>query len=213
MKKLLALTAALCCALSLTASAGLVGDDSGELDVAAVGVFAGTGDFDLFSFGAGAELSYREWFEGLPWGVGASVGVQNWQVDDKAGNPFKYNGFTDYDGDAVVVPLGVNLYFAVIEWDNWNLVAEAGVKYLFVNEDIDLYNKDTSKREDVELDNGILGNLGLSLEFLMSEHWYLTLTGGYQGNIMKCDTEIGGRNSCDATFDGAYGRCGLKALF
>ena len=212
MKKLLPILLALSCVFSLTASAGILGDDSGEVDVAAVGIWAGTGDFDLFSYGAGSELSYREWFEGLPWGIGASVGIQSWQVDKHAGNPFKWHGYSKYDGDALVIPLGLNLYFAVIEWDNWNLVAEAGAKYLFVNEDIDLYNADKGKREDVEIDNGILGNIGLSLEFLMTEHAYMTFTVGYQGNFMKCDTEIGGRDACDATFDGAYGRFGFKAL-
>lgn len=213
MKKLLPILLALSCVFTLTASAGILGDDSGELDVSAVGFWTGTGDFDLFRSAWGGEISYREWFQGLPWGIGVSAGVQSWQVDKDAGNPFKWKGYSKYDGDAFVVPLGASVYFAIVEWENWNLVAEAGAKYLFVSEDIDLYNADLGKREDVKLDNGIAGNVGLALEFLLNERCYFTLAAGYQGNLMKCDAEIGGRNACDATFDGAYGKLGVKALF
>ncbi|HAL93052.1 MAG TPA: hypothetical protein DCM68_08535, partial [Verrucomicrobia bacterium] len=82
---------------------GMISEDPGELTVAGRYWFPGDGDFDLFESGFGAVVSYREWFS-FPWGAGVSLGLAQWQVDSGS-DAYKYNMLSDYDGDALLIPI------------------------------------------------------------------------------------------------------------
>ena len=212
-KTMLVLLAAALAALVLVpaASAALFSEDPGEFDLNGICWFPGDGDFDLYKFGFGAELSYREWFC-FPWGVGVSLGLAQWQADDGA-NAFKIKSWDDYSGHILGIPVGLSLYFCAIEWDNWNLIVDAGLRYWFVNSDIDVYDADRKARRDIDIKGNLVANIGLGLEFLLTENCYLTCGGGYQGNVYKGSAEAGSTDLRDNSLQGAYARVGVKALF
>lgn len=213
MKKL-ALVSLLAVLVAAPSFAGILNaDEPGELIVSGSYVIPGDGDFDLFENAVGATLTYREWFC-FPWGVGLNVGVSSWQVDDKS-TAYKYKALSDYDGSALVIPLGLSLYFNVIDWDNWNLVLGTGFQYLFVESDIDLYNSEpgVKRRQDVDIDDAILWNLEAQYEYMLAENAYFLGGLGYQVDAMRADTSYPGGDLRDTSFRGFFGTLGVKFLF
>lgn len=209
---LLAITLALC-ALAPAASAGLINDNPGELDLSALYWFPGDGDFDLYKNGYGIELSYREWFNSCPWGLGLTLGLAQWQADENSDDAFKIKSWEKYDGSILYIPLGLSLYFCAIEWDNWNLILDAGLRYVFITSDIDVFDTNLKQRRDIDIDSSLVANIGLGLEFLLTENFYLSCGGGYQANVFKGDAEAGHDSLRDNSLQGAYARLGVKCLF
>ena len=205
---------AVACAVLLGSGAafgGLISDDPGELAVSGMAFLPDHAECDLFELGLGAQVSYREWFS-FPWGVGVSLGISQWQVDD-ASNAFKIKYVTDYDGEALVIPFGASLYFNLIDWDNWNVILETGLQYAFVESSVDAYNGDKEKRQDADVGGAVLWNLGAEYEYMVSENVYLTGGIGYQLDVLNEDTKFDGHTVRDVTFGGGYARLGAKFLF
>ena len=152
---------------------GLLSEDPGELTVAGQYWFPGMGDMDVFESGYGASVSYREWFS-FPWGVGVNLGVAQWQVDNSS-RAFKYAQLTDYDGDALLIPFGASLYFNLIDWDNWNVILDTGLQYVFVDSGVTVFNteenvpEEVQGQQDVDIGGAILWNLGAEYEYMVSE--------------------------------------------
>jgi hypothetical protein len=202
------------CAVLLCGGAafgGMISEDPGELHVSGLYWFAGDGDFDLFDNGYGLSASYREWFS-FPFGVGVNVGVEQWQVDGHS-HAYRYKALSDYDGDVLLMPVGASMYFNMIDWDNWNLVLDAGLKYLFVDSNVSLYSSDDKLRHDVDIGGAVVGNLGAEYEYMVSESVYLLAGVGYQFNVMQASTEYSTFSTRDTSFAGAYLRLGGKFLF
>lgn len=192
---------------------GMISEDPGELTVAGRYWFPGDGDFDLFESGFGAVVSYREWFS-FPWGAGVSLGLAQWQVDNGS-DAYKYDMLSDYDGDALLIPFGASLYFNMIDWDNWNLILETGLQYLFVDSNVTVFNNEETAREeqDVDIAGALLWNIGAEYEYMVSENLYLLGGLGYQIDLVKGDTDYAGRSVRDTSFRGAYLGLGAKFLF
>ena len=212
MKKaiLFALAVLLCGGAAL---GGMLSEDPGELTVAGRYFFPGDGDFDLFDSGYGATLAYREWFS-FPWGVGVNLGLAQWQVNDGS-DAYKYAALRDYDGDALLIPFGASVFFNMIDWDNWNLILESGVQYLLVDSSVSVFNNEETaqKRQDVDIDDAVLWNIGAEYEYMVAENIYLLGGIGYQIDILKADTEYSGRSTRDTSFRGAYASLGAKFLY
>ena len=192
---------------------GLISEDPGELAVMGQAFLPDHADCDLFEIGFGAQVSYREWFS-FPWGVGVNLGISQWQVDDEA-EAFKVPYLSDYDGDAFVVPVGLALYFNLIDWDNWNLILDTGFQYVFVDSGMTVYNNEETaqERQDVDIDGAILWNLGAEYEYMVSENVYLLGGLGLQTDVMSGKTEYDGRSVRDVSLSGFYARLGAKFLF
>jgi len=192
---------------------GVVSEDPGELSVVGQVFFPDSADCDLFKIGYGAQVAYREWFS-FPWGAGLTLGVSQWQVDSKS-DAFKYDMLSNYDGDVLVIHIGLALYFNVIDWDNWNLLLETGLQYAIVNSSATVFNNEpeAQKKEDVDIEGAILWNLGAEFEYMVAENMYLQVAAGYQLDLMKGDTEYAGRSVRDASFAAGYARIGAKFLF
>lgn len=204
------------CALLICGSAafgGLLSEDPGELSVAGQWFFPGMGDIDLFERGYGATVSYREWFS-FPWGVGVSLGLSQWQVDSSS-RAFKYDKLSQYDGDALLIPLGATLYFNVIDWDNWNVILGAGLQYAFVDSNLSVYNGEETAmtRQDVDMGGTLLVNFGGEYEYMVTENAYVVGGVGAQFDVVGADTEYAGGELRDASFAGFYLNLGAKFLF
>lgn len=196
---------------------GMFSEDPGELNVSGQMWAPGDGDFDLFNIGYGAQVSYREWFS-FPWGAGVNLGVAQWQVNDEA-DAYKYSALRDYDGDALLIPIGAALYFNLIDWDNWNLILGTGLQYVLVDSSVTVFNteedvpEEVQGRQDVDIDNALLWNIGFEYEYMLSENAYVLGGIGYQVDIMKGDTEYAGRTARDTSFRGTFLQLGAKFLF
>lgn len=192
---------------------GLLSEDPGELSVHGQYWFPGMGQFDLFESGYGATVSYREWFS-FPWGVGANVGVAQWQVDSSS-SAYKYNQLTDYDGDALLIPLGISLYFNLIDWDNWNVILESGLQYVLVDSSVTVFNNEegVQKKQDVDIGDAVSWNLGAEYEYMAAENLYLQAGVGLQMDVVHGDTKYYGRSVRDTDFRAFYVRLGAKFLF
>jgi hypothetical protein len=204
------------CAILLCSGAafgGMLGEDPGELTVAGQWFFPGMGDTDLFDNGYGATVSYREWFS-FPWGVGVSLGLSQWQVDGGS-RAFKYDNLSQYDGDALLIPLGASLYFNMIDWDNWNVILGTGFQYAFVDSSVSVYNNEATVlgRQDVDMGGTLLWNLGGEYEYMVAENLYVLGGLGLQIDALSADTDYAGGNLRDVSFAGFYFNLGAKFLF
>ena len=192
---------------------GVISEDPGELTASGLYWIPGSGDFDLFKRGLGAEVSYREWFR-FPWGVGVNLGVSQWDVDNGS-NAYKYKALSSYDGDVLLIPIGAALYFNVIDWDNWNLVFNAGLKYQITDSNVSVYNGEelVKARQDVDIGDAVLGTLGAEYDYMVSEDVYVLGGAGYQFNVLKADTDYNNTSARDTSFEGLYLSLGCKVLF
>lgn len=194
------------------AFSGVLSDDEGELAVNGAYFLPGDGDFDLFERGLGVEVSYREWFA-FPWGVGLSLGYANWAVDDHA-NAYKFAA-SDYDGHVSTFPIGADFYFNVIDWDNWDVILSTGLRYAIVDSSVSFAYD--GKRFDVDMDNALLWNIALEYDHTLTEDVFLTLSAGFQTDIMKADSTYDDQDGKehdlrDTSFEAFFGRVGVKFL-
>lgn len=192
---------------------GMISQDPGELLVGGQFWMPGEGDSDLFDTGYGAVVSYREWFS-FPWGVGLNLGIDQWQVDSGS-SAYKWQQLSGYDGDALLLSVGPALYFSLIDWDNWNLTLETGVKYVYVDSNVSVYNgaETYERRQDVDIDSGVVAHIGAEYEYMVAENLYLLAGGGYQLDLMACDTSYDLGDLRDTHLHGAFFRVGAKFLF
>jgi hypothetical protein len=204
----------LACAVLLCAGAafgGLISEDPGELTVAGQFWLPGEGDSDLFKTGAGLSLSYREWFS-FPWGVGVNLGVAQWQVDKNA-TSYKYPALTEYKGDALLLPVGLALCLNLIDWDNWNLVLETGVQYVFIDSNVSVFDSNNSRWHDVDMKGSVLWTIGMEYEYMISESLYLLGGVGYQSDLLASESDYALGDLRDTYLHGPYARLGVKFLF
>lgn len=204
------------CAVLLCGGAafgGMLSEEPGELTVAGQYWFPGMGDTDLFKNGYGAVVSYREWFS-FPWGVGVNLGLSQWQVDPGS-HAFKYDQLSAYDGDAMLIPLGLSLYFNMIDWDNWNVILGTGLKYGFVDSNVSVYNSEAEvmARQDVDIGGVVLWDIGAEYEYMVAENLYVVGGVGFQIDALSGDTEYARGSLRDASFAGFNASLGAKYLF
>lgn len=212
MKKIFALALAALVAATGAASAGLLNsEEPGEVSVSGYYVFPGDGDFSTFKAAAGVQGAYREWFA-FPWGIGINLGWGTY-IADKNSSSYKVPTLGKFDGECNVIPLGLSLFFNVIDWDNWNLVLGTGVQYLIVDSDVSAWDTTVSKRQDIDIDNALLWNIEAEYEYMLSEKFYILGGVGYQVDIVRADTECGDNDLRDTSFRGLFLRLGLKFLF
>lgn len=210
-KTLLFACAALLCVGA--AYGGMLSEEPGELSVVGQYWYPDAGNFTLCDSGYGLSVSYREWFS-FPWGVGVNLGLAQWQVDDRS-NAYLYDQLVDYKGDVLLIPFGASLYFNLIDWDNWNLILGTGPQYVFVDSSASVFNKEetVNRRQDVEIGDAVLWTVGADFEFMLSESLYVQAGIGYQIDVVASDTEYNGHSTRKTSYEGVYGKLGVKFLF
>ena len=193
---------------------GMISDDPGELvAVGQITLDAGLGDYDLFSKAYGAQVSYREWFH-FPWAIGLNLGVSQWDVDHKA-HALKYDKLTDYRGDVLTVPIGAALYFNLMNWDNWNLILETGLQFVFVDSNVTVFNNEegVNRREKVSMDDAVVWNIGAEYNYMLTENMFILAGLGYQTDVMEAKTKHAGLAMHKTSFESIYLRLGVQFLF
>lgn len=192
-----------------TAQAGLVSDEPTEVSVQAQAWFPGEGDFNLFDDSFGFKVNWREWVS-FPFGLGIQAGMGNWGTDAHS-NPYKYGGLHDFGGDVTLVPVGLTLAYCPIDWNNWDVILETGLHYVFVSSDATCRVEDGS-RHDLDMDNAIWWTVGAEFDYQVAEGVFVVGGAGVQVDVMRSETECNGADLRDTRFQAFYASLGAKFL-
>lgn len=192
-----------------SAQAGLVSDEPAEVSVQAQVWFPGEGDFNLFEDSFGGKVNWREWVA-FPFGLGLQVGFSQWGTDTHS-NPYKYGGLHDFDGDVTLVPVGLTLAYCPIDWNNWDVILETGLHYVFVSSDATCRVEDGS-RQDLDMDNAVWWTVGAEFDYQIAEGVFLVGGAGVQVDVLKSETTCNGADLRDTRFQAFYGTLGAKFL-
>ncbi|MBR6021813.1 MAG: hypothetical protein IK066_05275 [Kiritimatiellae bacterium] len=209
MKKTILAVAAVAALAAATAPAGLISDEPAEVSAQAQVWLPGEGDFNLFEVSPGVQVSWREWVS-FPFGLGLQVGVGTWGTDSGS-DPYKYKGLNDFRGDVTVVPVGLTLAYCPIDWNNWDVILETGLHYVFVSSDADCRVEDGT-RHDLEMDNAVWWTVGAEFDYQLAEGVYIVGGAGVQVDVVGSDTECNGADLRDTRFQSFYGKLGAKFL-
>jgi hypothetical protein len=210
MKKIGVWVAVMMCVLASVSFGALLSEDPGELSAKGQ-LWSGDGDFDLFKFGYGAQLSYREWFA-FPWGVGVNAGIANWDVDGNS-HAYKSGLLSDYKGSATTVPFGFSLFFCAVDWENWMITLDTGLQYWHVMSDVTVLSSRDNKRHDVDIGGAVIWHVGMDVDYLLTESTYITGGLGYQVDTIKANTKCDGDSLRDSSFASFFFRAGVKFVF
>jgi hypothetical protein len=165
---------------------------SPDLGVSVQLAMPGAGDFDLYEYGLGAELQFRD-FVSAPWGYLLAIGYSEWTTDSDAKNPG--SNLYDFDGNLAIIPFGGSVLYKVYNEESLSVVLDVGVRYLSTESDITARNSDSppDKRFELDYDDAMIYRLGVSADYVLSPDFIWSTGIGYQGDLMKADitTELG----------------------
>ncbi|MBU1910070.1 MAG: hypothetical protein KJ726_08485 [Verrucomicrobia bacterium] len=210
MKKIFALVliTALFCGLA-PASNGETESWLNEIAGGLVVQFPGTGDFDLYDIGFGAELQYRNWyFDPIGWAISAGYGT--WEANKDCHKLGRIH--TDFDGSVTTIPLGVSALFYLYGTQDFGLVLEAGLRYVIVDADVDFVREGTLP-STLTIDDGVLGLLALEADYYLNDQFLVFGGFGYQQDIVRGDIETPTGPLRDNEFTSLFLRLGGKFVF
>lgn len=166
--------------------------------------------FDVWDSGSGVEAKMIFWQDEKV-GLAASIGYQGWDVTDEVGGAW----LTDevvwlfrYDGDASMIPLGLSGVYRHAFNEKTKLVAEGGIRYVIVNSDVQLQEVVTDgsvavgRVTDIDIDDGIVGFVGVDLEHALKSGLRLFAGLSAQFDLSKGDVSTvygAGENELEAT--------------
>jgi len=152
----------------------------------------GVGDFDLYEYGFGAELQFRDFFD-APWGYLIAIGYSEWASDNDATKPGA--NLYDYEGNLEVIPFGASVLYQVYNEENLSVVLDVGIRYLSTVSDITARNSDSSpdQRFELDIDDAIIYRFGVAADYVLSPDFIWSNGIGYQSDLNKADitTELG----------------------
>lgn len=158
-------------------------------------------DDDDYDSGAGIECQYRFWFSEIV-GIGGSIGYSNWEINDDSYYLRDETGSysVQMDGDVSFLFIGPSLLLRPQLNDRVRFVFDAGIKYVVVDSNAKLNYRVSNgyysirASEDIDMDDGIIGTVGLNCEFSISNHVSLFVGAGYNFDIEKGDAEVDGED-------------------
>ncbi len=155
-------------------------------------LFVPAGDYDLYEYGFGAEIQFRDMVS-APWGYLLAIGYNEWSTDNNAKNPG--SNLYDFEGNLEVVPFGGSVLFLAYNENDISVTLDAGIRYLSTVSKITARNSDSSPdvRYDLDADDGMVFRLGATADYLISPDFIWSAGVAYQGDIKKADlsTELG----------------------
>jgi len=178
-----------------------------EIKISGEGILPGNDDDWDIGYGASAQMIF--WSEtGL--GFALSAGAQKWDVNDDVtsygldlGGGIGYGYAAGLEGDAMMIPLGASVLYRIALGQTASLTLEGGLRYVIVNSNVefvqaealaDIYGNyiTSSEAYEIDIDNGIVGVVGADFEMEVSPGFRLFAGAGYQFDVLKGDTAIGG---------------------
>ncbi len=186
----------------------IAGESSSELVVQ--GRYFRPKDDDNYDKGYGAEVQMR-WWLGPSWGMAAAIGFCNWEVDEEEAAVAEYvPGYAAYEvyasieGDVRLVPVGVSLICRAPVNEQVSVRGEAGIRYVIVESDaegevqvgaaVPVYGGAVAVKDEIDIDDGIIGVLAGELNFKASEAVSFLAGVGYQFDVSKGDVEWAGED-------------------
>lgn len=155
-----------------------------DLGLAVVLDFPGAGDYDLYDYGLTAEIQFRDWVS-HPWGYSLSLGYGDWSVDRNASRPGA--NLVDFSGSLEVIPFGGSLLYKAYSGLSWDIVLDAGMRYMINDSKIKARNSSAadSGRVGVNVEDNILLSLGISADCAISPDVLWTVGAGYRTDISR----------------------------
>lgn len=175
-------------------------------------------DDDMYSSGFGAEAQIRFWPTSV-FGIGLSLGAATWDVE-----PYYYSEYSYYDGrtygeidgDISLVPFGPSILIAPNLGSKVDLLLEAGLRYVAVDSNVTAtvsnYYYGTYEF-DIDIEDGIIGVLGVGLDVHLSEIVSLVFGLGYQFDLSKGEAELEGIDVGDHELEAFYAHFGVSIQF
>ena len=152
----------------------------------------GVGDYDLYDYGFGAELQFRD-IVSAPWGYLLAIGYSEWTTDENAKKPG--SNLYDFDGNLEVIPFGGSVLYQVYNEDSVSVTLDLGLRYLSNGSKITARNSDSSSSEryDVDIDDSIIYRFGVGADYVINPDVIWSAGVGYQGDLKEGDmsTELG----------------------
>jgi hypothetical protein len=180
------------------------------------------GDSDNFKNGYGGEVQARFWLMEYV-GIAVAGGAASW--DKKEESILVYNSqaavAAKASGDITFVPLGGSLLIRPIHIDRVSLTLEGGVRYVFVNSQVDfeaayadVYGRREYIKEQYDIGNGVVGIISANLEVKIVNPLFVFIGAGYQFDISKGKITLpGAAGSVDNELKAFYGKAGLGLAF
>jgi len=163
-------------------------------DIGLVAVFdtPGIGDYDLYTYGLGAELQFRDWVS-YPWGYSIALGYSEWATDKNAGSPG--SNLYDFDGKLEIVPFGGSVLYHAYAGDSWDVSLDGGIRWLANDSKITarISGQDPENIYDVDVGDAIHMLLGVNADYKLSADILWSVSAGYRTDISRgsLSTELG----------------------
>lgn len=179
---------------AVEANAQLPSRDEVSPDIGLVAVFdlPGIGDYDLYKYGIGTEVQFRDWVS-HPWGYSLAIGYGEWAADSNARSPGSQ--LYDFDGKLEVVPFGGSVMYNTFTGESWTLSLDGGIRWLAIDSKISARNtsQDPATRYDVNVGDAIHVLLGVKADYNLSPDVLWSIGTGYRTDVSRGDvsTELG----------------------
>lgn len=170
--------------------------------------------FDLYQeTGYGLEVQYRNWTYD-PIGLALSLGLARWEANSDSKQIFAAD-MSDASGTLTLIPVGGSLVYRLVDWTEWGLIAEAGVRYVLTQSNMDFLRTlpDRRYREEMDIKNGWVGVLGLDYERLFSNGWTMFLGMSYQMDIQTGRIEVNTGHLQDNELQALFFKVGTTLTF
>lgn len=182
-----------------------------EVRGAARYVMIGEGDFDLYEGGFGGEVQYRNWsYDPIGWAL--SLGVEQFQAQSDSSD-LGVPTIGDFDGDLMLIPVGASVLYKLIDMDGWRLTVEGGLRYVFADSSIDFAEVGLTKRESLDVGDGVIAVIGADIERLITEDISVFFGGGYNADLLPGEITIPHDTLKDNELKGLFFRLGAGVSF
>ena len=155
---------------------------------------------DDYEGGLGLEGRLRLWL-GPKVGLGLSLGLSSWDFNSQQVESRELFVVTHLSaaGNISLIPIGGSLLLRPIDDGDISLTLEAGFRYVVVNSDIelnvraaDVFGNRQNVADTVDIEDGIVGVLGATLEKKLGPEVSLLIGIGYQFDVREGTVEFNG---------------------
>ena len=167
--------------------------------------------FDLYKYAYGVEVEYRNWFWD-PVGFALSLGISSWEV--KGGSSGVDSAvLRNLDGQLTTVPVGPSIIYKIADVTDWNLTAEAGVRYVFAQSAVSYQRTATGESGTLDIDGSVIAVLGLDYERYFGVGKSFFVGAGYQIDLDKGAMQVSDIANRDNELKAFFARVGTKIQF